>query len=163
MLMDPVNCPMCNGAIPGKEIRTLNSCPSCGANLSGLIRKRLGAQLPAIIPPPQSSSFLAHAALLSLLAPCIGIAVYLVGDRAGMDVLEVFSLLVIAAGFILGVVAFFAPKGERARAKSVAGIFINALLLCFAIFSIFTRPTVAARRETAPQPQRKPWTYMSGK
>ena len=168
--MDPVNCPMCDGAIPGKEIRTLTSCPSCGANLSGLIRKRLATKLPGLIPPPQSTSFKARAGLLTLLAPFIGIAVYLIGDRTfsedslAMLLLGAVSLLVIAAGFVFGVIAFFAPEGEGTKAKSVVGIFINGLLLSFAIFSLFTHPTVAAHANNAPPPPaHKPWTYMSGR
>jgi len=165
VFMDPVDCPMCPGAIPGKEIRTVKTCPSCGADLSKLIRQRLAAQLPAASPPPQSTSFIAHAPLLSLLAPCFGIAVYLFGRRAlsgspvEMLLLGAVSLPVIAAGFIFGVVAFFAPKGERATGKSVAGICINGLLLSFAIFSIFTHPKVAVRGNNAPQPPPKAWSY----
>src|SRR5436309_7044513 len=145
--MDPVTCPMCQGAIPGKEIRTLKNCPSCGADLSALIRRRLATQLSAGTPPPQSSSFIARAALFSLLAPCFGIAVYLFGRRAlsgspvGMLVLNAVCSLVIAGGFVLGVFAFFAPTGGKTgtMGKAVAGIFINGLLIAFAILSIFTR------------------------
>lgn len=166
--MDPVNCPMCDSAIPGSEIRRLRSCPNCGANLSGLIQKRFRTQLPGLKPLPQSTPLRARAALLSLLAPCISIVVYLFGSWAlsgsPFEILfGVVSFLLIAAGFIFGVVAFFAPIGERATRKSVAGIFINGLLLAFAIFSFFTSPLVAARGNNAPPPPRKPWIYMSGR
>ena len=169
MFMDPVTCPMCEGAIPGREIRTVETCPSCGADLSQLIRRRLATQLPAPNPPPQSTSFIARAPLLSLLAPCFGMAVYLLGRRVlngspvDMRLLGAVSLAVIAAGFIFGVVAFLATRGQRATAKSVAGICINGLLLSFAIFTIFTRSKVAARENQAPQPPRKAWFYGSGK
>ena len=167
--MDPVNCPMCQGAIPGKEIRTVKTCPSCGADLSKLIRWRFAAQLPATNPRPRSTSFLPQAALLGLLAPCFSIAVYLFGRHAlsgssvGLLLLGAGSLLVIASGFIFGVVALFAPKGERATGKSVAGTCINGLVLSLAIFSIFTHPKVAAHGSDAPQPPRKAWSYVSGK
>ena len=167
--MDPVTCPMCEGAIPGREIRSVETCPSCGADLSKLIRQRLTIQLPPANPPPQPTSLIARAALLSFVAPCFGIAAYLFGRRVlggspvEMRLLGVVSLAVIAAGFIFGIVAFFAPRGQRATAKSVAGICINGLLLSFAIFSIFTRSKVAARENQAPQPPRKPWYYLSGR
>src|SRR5215471_12141887 len=144
--MDPVTCPMCEGAIPGKEIRSVKTCPSCGADLSKLIRRRLATQRPATNPTPQSTTFIARAALLSLLAPCLGIAVYLFGRRAfsgsrvEMLLLGAVSFLVIAAGFFFAVIAFFAPKGERATRKDVAGLCINGMLLLFAIFLICTRP-----------------------
>ena len=80
-----------------------------------------------------------------------------------MLLLGALSFLVIAAGFAFGVVAFFATKGERATTKSVAGVFINGLLISFAIFSIFTHPKGATRENHASQPSRKPWFYLSGK
>ena len=171
MAMDPVTCPMCQGAIPGKEIHTLKTCPSCGADLSALIRQRLASQLPATTPPPQPASFIAQAALFSLLAPCFGIAVYLFGRRAlsgspvGMLVLGAVCSLVIAGGFVLGVFAFFAPTGGKTgiTGKAVAGICINGLLLSFAILSIFTRQKAAARGDNTPDPPRKGWSYISGK
>jgi hypothetical protein len=168
--MDPVTCPMCQGAIPGKEIHTLKTCPSCGADLSALIRRRL-AQLAAKTPPPQPTSFRARAAWFSLLAPCLGIVVYLFGRRAlggssvGMLVLGAVCSLVIAGGFILAVIALFAPKGEKTGTmrKAIAGIFINGLLIAFAILSIFTRQKVAASENKTPNPPRKGWSYISGK
>lgn len=167
--MDPVTCPMCEGAIPGREIRSVKTCPSCGADLSKLIQRRLATQLPATDPPPEPPRFIARAALFSLIAPCLGIALYLFGRNAlsrspvEMLLLEPVSFLVIAAGFVFGVVAFFATKGQRATAKSVAGICINGLLLSLAILSIFTRPKVTARENHAPQPTHRPWFYLSGK
>jgi len=167
--MDPVTCPMCEGAIPGKEIRTVRTCPSCGADLSELIRRRLMAQLPVANPPPQSTPLIAQAALFSLLAPCLSIAVYLFGRRAlsgtsvGLLVVGAVSLLLIAAGFAFGVVAFIAPKDERAAGKRVAGIWINGLLLSFAILSILTHPKASARGTNAPQPSRRAWSYPSRK
>jgi hypothetical protein len=167
--MDPVTCPMCQGAIPGKEIRTARICPGCGADLSALIRQRLGRQLPATHPPPRSTSFIARAALFSLLAPCFSIALYLVGRRAlsgspvEMLMLGAVALLVIAGGFIFGIVAFFAPKGEKATRKAIAGICINGLLISFAILSIFTRQKVATSANNPPEPPRKHWSYLSGK
>ncbi len=166
---DPVTCPLCEGAIPGNELRMVKNCPSCGADLSHLVRQRLARRLPAANPPPQPTSFLAHAALLSLLAPCIGLAVYLFGWRAlnesavGMLVLEAVSLLVIAGGFIFGVVAFFAPKGEGATRKAILGMCINWLLLLFAILNIFTSQKVAASGNNAPEPPHKKWSYLSGR
>ena len=160
---------MCEGAIPGNEIRSVKSCPSCGADLSKLVRRRLAAQIPATKPPPQSISFIAHAALCSLLAPCFGIIVYwfgcraLSGSPAGMLVFGAVSLLVIAGGFIFGVIAFFAAKDKKATGKALAGICINALLIPFMILSISTRQKVAARESKAQEPPRKPWSYMSGK
>jgi hypothetical protein len=77
--------------------------------------------------------------------------------------LGAISFLVIAAGFIFSVLAFFAPKGERATRKNVAGLSINGLLLAFVILSICTRPKAAARENNAPQPPRKASIYMSGK
>jgi hypothetical protein len=105
--------------------------------------------------------------MLSLLAPCLGIAVYLPWvvsvSPVEMFLLRAVSLPVIAGGFVLAVVAFFAPKGERATRKSVAGICISGLLLSFAVFSIFTHPKVAARANNAPQPPRKASYYFSGR
>ena len=171
MAMDPVTCPMCQGGIPGKEIHTLKNCPGCGADLSALIRQRLATLLAATTQPPQPAPFIAQAGLFSLLAPCFGIAAYLFGRRAlngspvGMLVLGAVCSLVIAGGFIFGVVAFFAPKGEKAvtRGKAVAGICINGLLIAFAILSIFTRQKVAASGNHTPDPPRKGRTYISGK
>jgi hypothetical protein len=81
-----------------------------------------------------------------------------------MHLLEGVSLVLIVVGFFFGVVAFFAPKGERDTGKSVAGICINGLLLLsFAIFSIFTHPKGSARGNNAPQHPRKAWSYPSGK
>jgi len=165
VMVDPVTCPMCEGAIPGNEIYTAKSCPSCGADLSKLVRRRLAALRPAKEPPPQSSSFIAHSALFSLLAPCFGIA-YMFGCRAlsenpgGMLALGAVSLLVFAGGFVFGLVAFLAPRGEKATGKAIAGMCINALLILFTIHSIFTSQKVAAR-ENAPPPRKK-WSYMSG-
>src|SRR5213593_2991600 len=82
MAMDPVTCPLCLGAVPGKELHTVKTCPGCGADLSALIRQRLATQLPATTLPPQPASFTDRAAWFSLLAPCFGIAVNLFGRRA---------------------------------------------------------------------------------
>jgi hypothetical protein len=96
-------------------------------------------------------------------------AVYLFGRRAlsgspvGMLVVGGVSLLAIAGGFILGLVAFFARKGEKATGKALAGICINALLIPFMILGIFTRQNVAAKESKAHEPPRKPWSYLSGK
>src|SRR5262245_10032261 len=136
MAMDPVTCHMCEGAIPGNEIHTRNTCPSCGADLSAPVRRRR-AQLAAATAPPQPTSFIARAAWFSLLAPCFGLAVYLFGRGAlsgsppGMLVLGAGCSLVIAAGFIFAVVAFFAPKSEKTgtKGKAIAGICINGLLI----------------------------------
>ena len=136
MAMDPVTCPMCQGAIPGKEIHTLKNCPSCGADLSALIRQRLATLLAATTPPPQPTSFIARAPWFSLLAPCFSIAVNLFGRRAlsgsplGMLVLGAVCSLVIAGGFIFGVVAFFAPKSEKTgtMGKAIAGICITVTI-----------------------------------
>jgi hypothetical protein len=81
-------------------------------------------------------------------------------NPGGMLVLGAVSLLVFAGGFIFGLVAFFAPKGEKATGKAIAGMCINALLISFTIHSIFTSQKVAAR-ENAPPPRKK-WSYMSG-
>jgi len=167
--MDPVTCPMCQGAIPGKEIHTLKTCPSCGADLSALIRQRLATLLPKA-PPPQPSWFITRAAWLSLLAPCFSSVAILIGRRlltrspAGMLVLGSVCSLFIAGGLILGVMAFFAPKGEETgtRGKAIAGIFINGLLISFAILTIFTRQNVEASGNT-PNASRKGWFYTSGR
>ena len=109
--------------------------------------------------------------MIHLLAACLGVAVYLFGRRAfsasavGMLVLGVVGSLVIAGGFIFGVVAFFAPKGEKTgtMGKAIAGMCINGLLIAFAILSIFTRQQVAASGKNTPDPPRKGWSYISGK
>ena len=94
---------------------------------------------------------------------------YVLGRRAlsasavGMLAVGVVSLLVIAGGFTFGVVAFFAPKGEKATGKAIAGICLNALLIAFTILSIVTRQTVAARESKAQEPPRKAWSYQSGR
>ena len=80
-----------------------------------------------------------------------------------MLVFGAVSLLVIAGGFIFGVIAFFAAKDKKATGKALAGICINALLIPFMILSISTRQKVAARESKAQEPPRKPWSYMSGK
>jgi RsiW-degrading membrane proteinase PrsW (M82 family) len=121
-------------------------------------------------PPPPPPSFIDHAALFSLIAPCIGIAVILLGRRAlsespvGMPLVGAVCSLIAAAGFVFGVVAYFAPKGAAASApwKAIAGICINGLLISFAILSI-TRQKVAASENNTPDPPRKPWSYISGK
>jgi hypothetical protein len=82
------------------------------------------------------------------------------GNAVGMLVLGAVSLLVSAGGFIFGVVAVFAPKGEKAMGK--AGICINALLISFTILSIFKSQKVAARENNTPEPPRKAWSYISG-
>ena len=171
MAIDPVTCPMCEGAIPGKEIHTVKTCPSCGADLSALIRQRLARKLPTTPSPPQPAPFMAQAAWLSLLAPCFSIAVHLFGRRAlsgsavGMFVLAAICSLIIVGGFIFGVAAFLAPKGEPkgAMGKAIAGICINGLLICLAIITLFTRQKVAASGTNTPDPPRKGWSYISGK
>jgi hypothetical protein len=87
------------------------------------------------------------------------------GSPVGMLVLGTVSALVITGGFILGVVAFFARKGEQTGTlgKAIAGIFINGLLISFAILSISTRQKVPARSENTPHPPRKGSSYISGK
>ena len=168
--MDPVTCHMCQGGIPGKEIQTLKNCPSCGADLSALVRRRLAQLAAKNAPPPQGSSFIARAALFSLLAPCFAIVVNLLGRQAlsgshpGMLMLGAVCSLFVAVGFIFAVIAFFAPKGEEkgTMRKAIAGICINGLILCFAILSFFTHQRVAARESKTPPP-RKGWSYISGK
>ena len=168
MVIDPVTCPMCEGAIPGKDIRTVKNCPSCGADLSGLVRQRLAKLNPAPPPPPPQAWFIAQAAWFSLFAPCLTLTVYLLGRRAlnespvGVAVIGTVCSLVIVSGFIFGVVAFFALKGEKAgKEKAIAGIFINGLLISFVILSIFMRQNVAAR-ESKTAPPRKGWSFISG-
>ena len=172
MAMDPVTCPMCDGAIPGKEIHLRNTCPSCGADLSALIKRRLARQHPTPVPEPRSNPFKTQAALLSLLAPCFSIALNLFGHGAvsespvGMLVLGAVCSLFIVVGFILGIVALFAPKGEEAgtKRKAVWGICINGLIIALAILSLFSRQKVAASENPAPgSPPRKAWSYISGK
>ncbi len=170
-MVDPVSCPMCRGAIPGKEIHILKTCPCCGADLSALIRRRLAEQARVFAPPPQPTSFIVQAGLFSLIAPCLGIAIYLFGRRAfsesavGMLVLGAVSSLVVTGGFILGVVAFFAPKGQKAATmgQAIAGVFINGLLISFVILNLFTRQKVAASGNNTPNPSRKPSSFLSGK
>src|SRR5258707_10988488 len=116
---DPITCPMCEGAIPGNEIQTLKTCPSCGADLSALVRRRLATQHPATPAPPERPWLMTRAAFLSILAPCVGIAVYLFGFEtlSGSPVeklvLGAVCSLFIVGGFMLGVVALFAPKEEK--------------------------------------------------
>jgi hypothetical protein len=80
-----------------------------------------------------------------------------------MFVFGAFSLLVAAGGFICGVIAFFAPQGEKATGKALVGICLNALLIPFMILSIFASQKVAARETKAQEPPRKPWYYQSGR
>jgi len=169
--MDPVSCPMCQGAIPGKEIHTTSSCPGCGADLSAQIRERLATELPATAPPPQPTSFSAQAAMFSVLAPSLGIAINLCGRRTlsenpvGMIVIGAVCSLVIAVGFIFGVVVFFAPKGEKSGTMmtAIAGICINGLLISLAIPGILTHQKVAATGNNTPDPPRAGWSYISGR
>jgi len=170
-MVEPITCPMCQGAIPGKEIHTRTSCPSCGADLSALVRQRLAAEARAMAPPPQPNPLISQAGLLSLVAPCFGIVVYLFGRRAftenpnGMLVVGAVCTLVVAAGFVFGVVAFFAPKAQEAgtMGKAIAGIFINGLLISLAILNIFTHQKVAATGSDTPEPPRRGSSYISGK
>ena len=168
--MDPVTCPMCGGAIPGKEIRILMNCPSCGADLSALVRRRLAMLRPTPAPPPKPPWFIAQAAWCSRLAPCFSVAVNLLSRRAlggspvGMLVLETVCSLVIVGGFIFGVVGFFAPKREKTgNGKAIAGLCINGVLIAFLILSISTRQKFAASGNNTPNPPRKGWSFMSGK
>ena len=167
MAMDPVTCPLCEGAIPGKEIHLLKNCPSCGADLSALVRRRLAALLPPKA-PPEPSAFMTQAGLLSLLAPCFSIAVNLFGRRAvsgsrvGMLVLGTVCSLFIVAGLIFGVVALFGRKGEEqgGKRKAITGICINGLLILFTILGIYARQKVAARENNTPAPPRQGWSYI---
>ncbi len=163
--MDPVSCPMCQGAIPGKEVHITRTCPGCGADLSAQIRQRLATELPVTAPPPQPTSFSAQAALFSVLAPCLGIAINLYdrgalsGSPVGMIVLGAVCSLLIAGGFIFGVVAFFAPKGEKTGTMrtAIAGICINGLLISLAILGILTQQKAVATGNNTPNPPRTGW------
>lgn len=171
MDQDPVTCPMCQGAIPGREIPSVKACPGCGADLSRLIRERIAAQLAAKAPPPPPPSFIPQAALFSLLAPCFSVLVGFLGrqaineSRVGMLLLGTFCSLFIVAGFISGVVAFFAPKGagKGIVGKAIVGIFVNGVLISFAILGIFARQKVAASESNTAEPPRKAWSIISGK
>jgi hypothetical protein len=93
--------------------------------------------------------------------------VTLLGRRALSEsperlVLETVCSLIIAGGFILGVIAFFAPKVEN-KGRVIAGICINGLMIAFVILSIFTRQKVAARESHTPKPPRKSWSFISGR
>ena len=169
MAMDPVTCPMCQGGIPGKEIHILNNCPGCGADLSALVQKRLAMLRPPPAPPPPTPFFLAQAVWFSLFAPCFSVAVHLLGSRAfngspaGMRLLETVCTAIIAGGFIFGVIALYAPKGEKTgKGKAIAGLFINGLLISFLILSIVTRQKVAASENNTPDPPRKGSIFISG-
>ena len=178
-MVDHILCPMCQGAIPGKEIHSLKTCPSCGADLSALVRRRLAEEARAMTPPPRPNPFISQAGLFSLIAPCVAIVVYLFGRRAssdnpnGMLVAGIVCLLVAAVGLMFGVVAFFAPKGQEGEkrgkeeeaatmAKAIAGIFLNGLLITFAIFGT-TRQNVAASENPTPDTPRKGSSYLSGR
>jgi hypothetical protein len=110
--------------------------------------------------------------LFSLAAPCLGIVVYLLGRRAfndspnGMLVFGTISSLVATAGFIFGVVAYFAPKrdgeGVGTMGKAIAGIVINGLLIAFAILST-KHQKVSASENNTPEPPRKGSSYLSGR
>jgi hypothetical protein len=112
---------------------------------------------------------MAHAGLFSLLAPCLGIALYLVGWHAlrespvGMPVLGAVSLLIIGGGLIFGVFAFFSPTAEGTTRKALAGVCINGLVILFAILSLFTRQKVAAKENKPPEPPHRARIYMSGR
>ena len=81
-----------------------------------------------------------------------------------MLVLGAVCSLFIVAGFILGVLALFAPKDKEAgtRRKAIWGICINGLIIAFAILSLFSRQKVAASENKTAAP-RKSWSYISGK
>jgi hypothetical protein len=161
---------MCEGAIPGKELPTVKNCPSCGADLSRLVRQRLAALAPKD-PPPQPTSFTTHAAFVSLVLPCVGIVVKLIGAAAlgespvGMLVLGIVCWVLFAGGLTLAVIAFSAPKGAGPGTigKALAGICINGLLILFTILSVLTRQKVSATENESPAPPRKAWSYISGK
>jgi hypothetical protein len=76
---------MCHGAIPGKEIHSLKTCPSCGADLSEQVKKRLATLPPPPAPPPTPTSFfMSQAGFLSILAVCLVIvflAVHIISTR----------------------------------------------------------------------------------
>jgi hypothetical protein len=95
--------------------------------------------------------------------------VHLLGGRAlreppvGMGLIGTLCSLVIVAGFIFGIVAFFALKGEKeGKERAIAGIFINGLLISFVLLSIFMRHKVAARESETSKPPRKGWSFISG-
>jgi hypothetical protein len=166
LTMDPVTCPMCDGAIPGNEIQTRSTCPSCGADLAALVRKRLAAKkVPGSPAQSEPTRFKSQAALFSLFAPCIAIAVNLLGHGAvngspvGMLALGAICSFFIIGGFILGIIALFASKGDGARQKAIWGICINGLIITFAIVSLFSHQRVAAKENKGPNASR---TYISG-
>ena len=167
--MDPITCPMCQGAIPGSEIGMTTVCGSCGADLSQLVKQRIAQLQPKAPAPTSASSFPSQAALFSLIAPCFSIVVNFLGHQAVRDndfgklVLGSVCGLFIVAGFVLGIIALFnAAKGEG-QGKAIAGISINGILIGFAILNLLAYQRMAAQEKAIPDQRPKGWSYMSGR
>jgi hypothetical protein len=109
------------------------------------------AIIPPTTPPPLPSaaqtgnSFARQAALFSLLAPFVSIAINVVGhqavqgNRAGMLVLGGACTLLILLGFILGIVALLGMKKHGRQGilgRAIAGVCINGVIIFLMLIAI---------------------------
>ena len=130
-------------ALAGKSVQ----CPDCGERIFVQADRSPGAPGSAVasVQGPQSTSkyaaepgqsFGVQAARFSLYAPIVAIVLNVCAtgnkDRIGMVTIGVTNLILIVAGFVLGVVALISTRrygGKGILGRAVAGVALNGLFL----------------------------------
>jgi putative Mn2+ efflux pump MntP len=96
-----------------------------------------------MVMPPPVNSFPKQAALFSLLAPFVGLGLSILGQPvahgAALFIIGCVSILLILAGFVLGIVALFGIKTHGKKGilvRALAGVCINGFLILMMLIAI---------------------------
>ncbi len=108
---------------------------------------------PSIAAPPKTTAFAHEAAKASWASAVILFVLLMLGGRTGSRViLDLVALQLIAAGFVLGIVALFGIRKHGAKgilAPALVGIIINGLLLFIFATNFFAARAKAKRNAGA--------------